>query len=161
MKILYMNGYKGSTNKARILEKIIKKPVDANLIDYDNFDYEKVEENAKNYDLIIGSSTGAYVARNICEKYNIPLISINPVIDINKTFDKLGVKAPKIPKPEFLNLEELVLLGSNDTLINYKDTKKKLKNKAKIVIKESDHRFGNLINTKKEILDFIKFLYIS
>jgi len=162
MKILYVNGFRGSNTKVKTLENILNIKIDFNLIDYEkDNDYRMIIENMKDYDLIISSSTGSYLARNACERYNIPLISINPVIDIKEVFSRLEVKVPRIPSPEFLVLEELVLLGSRDELIDYKKTIEKLKNKSKIVIKDSDHRFNNLEIASREILNFIKFLYIS
>jgi len=131
MKILYINGYKGSNSKVQVLEKIIGTNIDFELVDYDkDFNYDKIEERSKYYDIIIGSSTGAYVARNICEKYNIPLISINPVIDIKETFNKLNANIPNIPIPKFESLEELIILGNNDELIDYNKTKEKMQKQA-------------------------------
>jgi len=159
MKILYINGYNGTKNKSIILSKILNANVDCKLIDYDNFEYKEFEIFAKNYDLIIGSSTGAYLGRVICEKFNIPLISINPVINLEKTFKKLNAKVPNIPKVEFLCLEELVLLGINDDLIDPYKTKEKLKNHSKIIFKDADHKFSNLEDCENEIIEFIKYLF--
>lgn len=89
MKILYINGYQGSNKKAKILEKMLNFNIDFLYVDYDKeIDYKSLEEQAKDYDLIIGSSTGSYLGRSICERNNIPLISLNPVINLEETFDK-------------------------------------------------------------------------
>lgn len=167
MKILYINGYKGSCKKAKILSEFLG-PVDCDIIDYDNFDFEKVYEKAKNYDLIISSSTGSYLGRCISEKNNIPLISMNPVIDLEDTFRKLNANPPnppnppKIPKPNFDCIEELVLLNKNDELIDYKKTIERLKNQSEIIVYDKGtHRFENIKDVKDDILNFIKFLYIS
>jgi len=162
MKILYINGYKGSNKKAKILEKMLNCKIDYICVDYDkDIAYQNIENKAKDYDLIIGSSTGSYLGRSICEKNNIPLISFNPVVDINDTFNKLKVPPPNLPKPDFLCLEELVLLNKDDELIDWQKTALKLNNQSNVVLHEKGgHRFENIEETKESILSFLKFLYI-
>jgi len=161
MKIFYINGYKGeNSNKPKILSEMLNNDVTHIKWIYDVTPYSDIENEVKNADLIIGSSTGSYIARSICEKHNIPLVSYNPVIDINETFNKLNVTVPNIKKPDFSLLDEIIFLNEDDELIDYKKTKLKFPNQT-IVFKKGGHIFNNLNDTKEHLINFIKFLYIS
>ena len=159
MKIYYINGYKGNnSSKPKILSNILNKDINHVVYDYDKNNIEEIYEKVKDADLIIGSSTGAYLIRDFCFDNSVPLISINPVINIKETFNKIGVPVPEIPEHNFRkNIQELVLVTEDDELINYKDTIKKLNNVKSF--KDGGHRFKNLERVKNDILEFIKFIY--
>lgn len=164
MKIAYINGYNGeNSNKPKDLSKILNMTVDHIVYDYKENNIEEIKVLAKNYDLIIGSSTGAYIARDICFDLNIPLISLNPVIDLEKTFKELGVKTPNIAKHNFTKvLEEIIFLNEDDELIDFEKSLKLFSDKnAEIVIFDNGtHRFNNLVDIKEHTLDFIRRVYV-
>lgn len=163
MKVAYINGFKGeNSSKPKKLSKILGLTVDHIVYDYNKNNIQKIEDKAKNYDVIIASSTGAYIARSIAEKHNIALISLNPVINLEKTFKKLNVKVPDIPKPNYdILLEEIVLLNKDDELIDYREAEEifKKKNQCK-VYEKGGHRFENLEEVAEDIKEFLKFLFI-
>ena len=163
MKIAYIGGYKGTGHKAEKLSKMLNIDIKPVILDYDIFDdkkYKEIENEVKDSDVIIGSSTGSYLARSICEKHNIALISLNPVICIRDTFKKLGVTPPKIKKPKFSLLDEIIFLNKDDEIINYEQTLNKFSNQC-VVFEKGGHQFSNVEMLKDYILDFIKFLYIA
>lgn len=161
MKIYYINGYKGeNSEKSHEFEKMLGVNIQHVVYKYGETKYEDIVEKVKDADLIIGSSTGAYIARSICESYNITLISLNPVINLENTFAKLNVKEPILPKPKFSKLSELVLLNKDDELIDYKEALSLFKNQCK-VFEKGGHRFLNLKQTKEDVLEFIKYLFFS
>ncbi len=95
------------------------------------------------------------MARRAAAKYNIPVISLNPVIDLKKTFNDLGVKVPNIPETNEL-LSELVFVNKDDELINPNDTIKKYNDRC-IIFKKGGHRFTNISETIPYIMNFIRF----
>jgi len=159
MKIYYINGYKGNnSNKPKILSDILNEDINHVVYDYDKNNLKEIYEKVKDADLIIGSSTGAYLIRDFCFNNSVPLISINPVINIKETFNKIGVPVPEIPEHNFRkNIQELVLVTEDDELIDYKDTIKLLNNVKSF--EDGGHRFKNLERVKDDILEFIKFIY--
>jgi uncharacterized protein with ATP-grasp and redox domains len=91
MKIGYINGVSltpTKSSKIKKLEKILGTPIDWIKYEYLKDNSKEVQERIKEYDLIISSSTGSHIARLGCYNFNVPLISINPVIDLKKTFRK-------------------------------------------------------------------------
>lgn len=167
MKIVYINGYKGETSsKVNTLEKMLGETITRGIYIYSNNEEDTdanikhIKEVCADADLIIGSSTGAYIARHIAHYYNLPLISLNPVIDLEETFNKIGVKAPSLLKYRLDDnylLEELVLLNKDDELIDYKPTVE-LRHNCR-VYEKGGHRFENLTETKEEMLDFIRRIF--
>jgi len=163
MKIAYINGYNPNKiykgTKHIELSNYLNNKVD--LIEYKYYDnnLEEIEEKAKDYDLIIASSTGAYLARNICYKHNILLVSLNPVIDLEHTFKKLNVPKPNIPNGIDKSLKELILVNKDDELIHYKNTLDLFGTRVKVLDKGT-HRFYNLEEGSKYIKEFIDTLLI-
>lgn len=150
MKIVYINGYRGTqSNKPSILSQELSYDIKFIQVDYDNLNnkiYAKIEENIKDIDIVISSSTGSYLARKICEDYSKILVSYNPVIDIETTFQRLDAQVPKLPIPKFSSLNELIFVNEDDALIDYKNTLEKFKEKVK-VFKVGGHRFKNIKET--------------
>ena len=167
MKIVYINGFGGeNSNKPKVLSNMFDCDVYHLKLKFDNgtinTDYLDCYFEDNDVDLIVGSSTGAYIARYYADKFNTPLISINPVIDYKKTFDRIGYTLELEEKFQNLNnlsLSNLILLNEDDELIDYKDTLEELKGYFKVYPK-GGHRFENLLDTKKDIYDFLKYLFI-
>jgi len=162
MKIVYINGYNGeNSSKPEKLSQILNTEVKHIKYVYgENID--EIVEQASEADLIIASSTGSYIGRYIAEKYNISLISLNPITDkksLIKTFNKLNVEVPNLVEPRGLLLSEIIFVNRDDELIDYKDTLEKYPNQT-IVFKKGTHRFKNLDEIKPYVLNFIKHIYI-
>jgi len=149
-KIVFINGYGGeNSKKPQVLSELLGLDIEFISVDYDKLNdeiYKSIVNRTKEADIVIGSSTGSYLGRKICEEYNIVLISFNPVIDIEETFRKMNEVAPKLPKPEFTLLAEFILVNSDDELINYKQTVEKFPNQVKI-FNGGGHRFTNIEQT--------------
>jgi len=115
--------------------------------------------------ILIGSSLGGYYAIYLAEKYNLKAILINPSLKPYKTlkpyvgtqyrycdnkpfkWKKSYLKDLKKYKTKPKHGKYLVLLQTNDEVLNYKKTLKKFKNlpSAKIVVEYGgNHRFENL-----------------
>ena len=156
--IFYINGYRanGESSKHIKLTQLLNMEVKLAKYIYKENNIEEIRETVKDADLIIASSTGAYLARDICYGYNIPLISLNPVIDLQETFSKIGVKAPNIKNGNSKNLLELIICTKDDELIDYKKTLELFKDKRVTLIKNGGHRMIYLEPIKDDILDFIK-----
>ncbi len=160
-KIVYINGYGGTGGKAKKIAKIINKPIDSIVIDWDKFNStvdKEVRQKIKDggYDVILASSTGGYYARAVAKDLGLGLISLNPVIDIDKTFSKIDRGNKKIPNIKYFDgpLDEIVLVNKDDALIDYKDTQRKFKNTK--VYNSGGHRFENLPDIKVDVLKFLK-----
>ena len=79
--IVFINGYGGeNSKKPQILSELLNLEIEFISVNYDKMDdivYKTIVNKAKEADIIIGSSTGSYLGRKICEEYNITLISFN------------------------------------------------------------------------------------
>jgi len=162
MKIAYVNGYNISNYKGTkhiFLSKALNEDIKLVEYRYKDNNIKEIDNKIKDMDLVIASSTGAYLARHICYKYNIPLISLNPVIDLKTTFSKIGVEVPNIKDGINLSLQELILLNEDDELIDYRLTKDLFYTQT-VVFKEGTHRFYNLEETVPYIKEFMDRLFI-
>ncbi len=161
MKIYYINGYNGfgkSTKNVKLTE-LLGEPVILAEYRYEDNNIEEIRETVKDADLIISASTGSYIARKICWDYNIPLVSLNPVIDLERTFKKLNVKVPDIEGlPNNRIIEELILCNNGDELIDCDKTKELFPNS--IILPGGDHRFSNLEDAIPYINEFKNHLMI-
>jgi len=157
MNIIYINGYKGEkSSKAKKLSKLLHLDIEHVVYNFDKNNIDEITEKSKKADIIIGSSTGAFIGRIIAEKYDIPLISLNPVVDLEKTFRKIGVPVPDIPSPIYARIGQLNLVNKDDDLIDYTETVSTFPNCK--IYEKGGHRFSNLEETKEDILNFIKTL---
>ena len=160
-KIVYINGYGGeNSTKPQILSDFLNLCIEFVSVDYNSLNdeiYQGIKDKVKDADIIIASSTGSYFARKICEEYNITLISLNPVIDLQETFEKMKVMPPKLPKPDFQLLSEVIFVNDDDELIDYKKTLKKFQNQVS-VYSGGGHRFTNIEETIPYLKKAIKFL---
>ncbi len=193
LKIAYINGYKGeNSNKPSILSELLGINIDHIKIEYNSKylgDILKDVETSietKKYDLIIASSTGAYLARYYCDKYNIPLVSINPIIDLNVLYkiaeEKEIVKiisnfvhktntAETAETTETEHLVEVILINEDDELISSNKTVEFCENNNIMykLYKNGGHRFTNLSDVNeshkiaKDLKTFISYaiLYVD
>jgi len=161
-KIYYINGYNESVytgTKYKELSKLLNEDIVLAEYKYNENNLSEIEEKVKNADVIIASSTGAYLARNICYKHNIPLISLNPVIDLEKTFNDMNVEVPNIENGDDKNLKELILVTKDDELIPYMNTIKKYPLKS-VIIEEGGHKFEKVNLAIPYINTFLNSLFI-
>ena len=160
--ICYVNGYNGeNSKKPQKLEKLLNIPIKHIKYIYEKHQgdaikklYDELDDNG--CDIIIASSTGAYIVRDYCFERSVILIALNPVINIETTFKKLGVKIPNIPKHNYRYLlEQLIFVNKDDELIDYKKTQKLLHNV--VVFEKGGHRFDNLEETVPHIENLFKY----
>ena len=161
MKIAYINGYLGeNSTKPKILSSLLDIKIDHLIWDHkDKESIKKITKLAKDYDLIIASSTGAYIARGICEMYNIPLVSLNPVVDIDDAIKLIESNGNALYSDDINStgdekLSEIVFVTADDELLNYKKAINKYDNV--LVINEGGHRFNNLKAITTDLKMFIK-----
>jgi len=152
-KILYINGYRGhKSNKPTILKNELNKELNVEVYHiptiYEGyFDGKSIDNFLKVNDinLIVASSMGGFVSKYFAKEYNIPLVSINPMIDYTKSTNTKNVTFDK----KFDNIsgfQHSILLNIDDELIPYKDTLELFKDKAEVeVFKRGGHRFNNII----------------
>ncbi len=165
--IVYIHGFAScaNSNKTKKLKDYFGDVVAFNLPPSPLEAIKKLTPYAKPENLLIGSSLGGYYAMYLAEKYGLKAVLINPSLKPYKTLKKyLGTQyrycdnEPFNWKKKYLKeLKELkvkpkrgkylVLLQSNDEILNYKKTLKKFKNRPNMrVIVEygGNHRFENL-----------------
>jgi len=164
MKVVYINGFNGhNSNKPKRLSEILNIDIEHIKL-YINEDgsinYEDIKEKSKNADLIIASSTGAYIAQKICYEYNIPLVSLNGILthdELEKVFKKLNHKI-KFEDYGRVSIERLILINEDDDLV---DPNHSLDLEGiGVLFKKGGHRFENLDEAKIFILDFINHIQL-
>lgn len=168
MKIIYINGYMGeNSNKPQKLSQLLGTKVEHLKLLFDNNQINQEElanyfsQEANEIDFIIGSSTGAYIGRYYAFKYNIPLISLNPVVDIEKTFVEFHYDlklSDEFKNVNNLSVSNLIFLNKDDELLDYKITLERFNKHAHIIVfDKGGHRFSNLEDTAQPIKDFINY----
>lgn len=83
MRVVYLHGLGGKNTGSKV--DFLNNQFDnvfCPQIDYDNFDFDKLFTQIKNFnpDLIIGSSMGGWVSFNICRLLNIKCLIFNPAL---------------------------------------------------------------------------------
>jgi len=167
--IIYIHGFAScaNSNKVNILKQYFKNVIAINLPPSPIESIKLLQKYAKPNNLLIGSSLGGYYAIYLAEKYGLKAVLINPSLKPYKTLKPyIGTQfrycdnQPFKWKKKYLNElkrlkspikrgKYLVLLQSNDEILNYKKTLKKFKNlpNAKVVVVVEyggNHRFENL-----------------
>ncbi len=176
--IIYIHGFAScaDSNKVKILKEYFK---DVKAIDLPPSPLETIKilsDFAKPSNILIGSSLGGYYAMYLAEKFGLKAVLINPSLKPYKTLKKyIGTQyrycdnQPFEWKKEYLKeLKKLktkpkrgnylVLLQSNDEILNYKKTLKTFKKRpnAKVVVEYGgNHRFENLSSYLCMIKNFI------
>ena len=168
MKIIYINGFMGeNSTKPQKLSQILNEKVEHLKLTFTEGEIneqvldEYFEMEHSNIKYIIGASTGSYIARYYAHKYSLPLISLNPVVDIEKTFSLLNYELKLSDKFQDVNnllVKNLIFLNKDDELIDFKQTYKYFSQKSKIILfNKGGHRFTNLDDIKiKHIKAFFK-----
>jgi len=169
MRLIYIHGFGscGKGNKYNILKNLNIPIIAPNLPPSPKEAINTLEAIIKPQDILIGSSLGGYYAIYLAEKYFLKTILINPSLKPYKTLKNYtGLQfrfcdnKPFYWKKEYLKelkkfktkprrAKYLVLLQSNDEVLNYKKTLKKFKNRtnAKVIVEYGgNHRFENLNN---------------
>jgi len=166
-QIIYIHGFKscGNGEKSRKIKNIFQNTKTPDL----PFDPEKaikyLQKLITPQTVLVGSSLGGYYALYLAEKYHLKAVLINPSLKPYKTLkpytgtqyrycDEKPFKWKKgylqtlkkyKTKPE--NGKYLVLLQSEDEVLDYKKALKKFKNlhNAKVVVEYGgNHRFENI-----------------
>ena len=83
-------------------------------------------------DFIIGSSMGGYVADILAEKYGVPAILFNPALHSRSI--KPAIQKPVVGEEADLQKRKIVVLGTNDKVIDPEITKMMLENNRKYTI---------------------------
>jgi predicted esterase YcpF (UPF0227 family) len=176
--IIYIHGFAscGKGNKSDSLKKYFKnREVFApNLPISPKETIKFLEKFIKEDTILVGSSLGGFYASYLAEKYNLKAILINPSTDAHKRGKKFIGKHTrycdnsefKITKKDIKELNDLyiktpkskylVLLQTEDEVINYKKALKKYKNQKVIVEYGGNHRFENINDYFSMIENFIK-----
>ena len=163
--IYYINGWNGkNSTKAKKLTQYLHTEVKHLVFDNNNYNEIKkiIGKNALDIDMLITSSTSSYIAQRLCYENNIKLVSINPVIDIHNTFNKMGEKIPEdIPINDCLyGISQLVLINKDDTLIDWNQTFELYKNNYHVeVFEKGGHKSENLEEMSRYIVKYIDAIF--
>lgn len=163
-KIIYINGsIEENSTKPQKLSQILNEEVEhlkltfnEGRINEQELD-EYFEKEHKIIKYIIGASIGSYIARYYAHKYSLPLISLNPVVEIENTFSLLKL-SDKFKALNNLLVKNLIFVNKDDKLIDFKQTYKYFNKKSKIILfDKGGHQFDNLNDIKrKHIKNFFK-----
>lgn len=111
---------------------------------------------------LVGSSLGGYYANYFSEKYNLPCVLMNPLIDVSKMkqFINEGFTMNDInnlPTIKYISgNRKLVMLCTGDDIFDYKVSRAFFENTANVkVINNSNHRFSDLCDYVDLIEEFI------
>jgi hypothetical protein len=121
MKILYLHGYKARPNHQRIgyLEELGHEVV-APYIKYDNEPNIMLELLEDDYDMVIGSSLGAYMGFYISGYKSIPCVAFNPPLAKELM---INIKTPTDWDYDGVTPKTMdIILGLKDTVVNPHDT---------------------------------------
>jgi hypothetical protein len=159
MKGIYIHGLESNNKGGKILYAHTVLDIDSPLIDYKKLNsidcslHDVIEEE---YDFIIGSSMGGYVAYNYAICHNKPMLLLNPSLIYN---------SEKHPFDYQFTSEELakydnkcnVLLGIYDDVVNPNLTKDQLQVPANITELSCGHRIS-IEAFKPHLQAFIKII---
>jgi predicted esterase YcpF (UPF0227 family) len=121
-KVLYLHGLESSNSceKVQFLERqciALAPAIDYRRDDIEEFLFDIVENFHP--DLIVGSSMGGYVGLMLANYYGVNVIAFNPAIhsrSIEPKLDRLEAKQVNI------NVQPIIVLGLQDTVIDPKET---------------------------------------
>jgi len=173
-----------SFNKANAIREIAGDKATVVGIEYDSLsperNYQEICDQIhallsdKHEVVIVGASLGGLFGSNCAHALGLRAILINPVIDTvwqfgrfagakvfnyrtmkeDITLDEVFLSQIRKFKPQIPLKETLVLIGKEDETVPPKDVERFFAGKAKLCIKDTDHRF-ELSMAKQEILEFL------
>lgn len=126
-----------------------------------------VDENT----IVIGSSLGGFIARYVANHCNaLKLIMINPSIQAYDNLKKyigdgkMDLESCNAYKPYYVveddpELDIMVLLASNDDVVNPNVTYDIYKDRAVLWYGNGGHRMADLVDYKEEIVKFINIVH--
>lgn len=165
LEITYVHGFRSKFDTSKPKMQALSKlgHISGPQIDYEKDTLAEIDDKVCAVrpigDLIVGTSMGAWVAMHYGIKYGFPFVAINPVIDPRVVWsirDHIKDVADYYP---FITSGErcgLVLLDSNDELLNSKDTFEKLKRHYHTeVFQGGSHRFDHMSESLEIINSFI------
>jgi predicted esterase YcpF (UPF0227 family) len=176
--IIYIHGFAscGKGNKSQALKKYFKNEevFAPNLPINPTKAIEFLEKFISKETILIGASLGGFYASYLAQKHNLKAVLINPSTNPHKKAKKfIGLherycdgKKFEVTKKDIKDLEKLyvkkpngkylVLLQSEDEVIDYKIALKKYKNQKVVVEYGGNHRFENINDYFSMIENFIK-----
>jgi len=125
-RILYLHGLESAANGSKATWLIDNFDCDAPHVDYYNpasfFHICNIIDKVGNYDLIIGSSMGAFFGMALSYKYHIPYLGFNPPIDPDLTIRAVDIHDDIIFKIlmdfPFDGIQRTVVLGLLDDVVD-------------------------------------------
>ena len=181
MKVIYLHGF-NSDGDSRTVKNLRKKIPDLISVSYDYILAEKAYEKIKvtieetikeNADIILmGTSLGAFWANYFNQKFGLKSILVNPSLypwislvkymGLNKNFNSgeeriltaENVAAYKKYETEIIQgYHRVVVLGTKDDVIDYRETEQVFKGKAEIILLNEGHRIENTDRISQLIID--------
>ena len=181
MKVIYLHGFNSDGN-SKTVKNLRKKIADLISVSYDYIlaekAYEKIkvtieETIKKNADIILmGTSLGAFWANYFNQKFGLKSILVNPSLypwislakymGLNKNFNSgeeriltaENVAAYKKYETEIIQgYHRVVVLGTKDDVIDYRETEQVFKGKAEIILLNEGHRIENTDRISQLIID--------
>lgn len=181
--ILYIHGFgsSGHGGKASLFREYFEEEVIAPSLSYvPNLAIDTLEqliETLLELDEevgLVGSSLGGYYAIYLANKYDLKAVLINPAIYPYKTLDKIGnamnyydgssfevtkehMQSLKSLEVENIENQEnfLVLLQTNDEVLDYNDAVEKLPNSDLVIEEGGNHSFENIESYFRKIGSFL------
>lgn len=193
--ILYLHGflssgssYKGQWMKARFKEEGTEVLTPTYPIDSPNHSVESIEsviqdsilpaieQNSDQGWCIFGSSMGGFYGQCLAQKYQVPLVMINPALDpipllegylghhVNPatgepfTIDQSYLKALKsFYRAPDASIDSLVLLDEKDEVIPYQIAQQQYQNTGKVLVfSGGDHSFQHLEDGWQQVKAFVE-----
>jgi len=164
--ILYIHGVGGENSnkytelKNTLPEYNVIKPVQDKDVAKTVQTIEQLIETSENEKFVlVGSSRGGLIALNIAYKYDIPVIAINPALEMSKVNFDIGNRDYLKELADYViaensNIENSrltnLILGSEDEVIDYRVAEGL--NSMTTIVKKTDHRFSRF----NEVIDDIK-----
>ena len=181
MKVIYLHGFNSDGN-SKTVKNLRKKIPDLISVSYDYILAEKAYEKIKvtieetikeNADIILmGTSLGAFWANYFNQKFGLKSILVNPSLypwislvkymGLNKNFNSgeeriltaENVAAYKKYETEIIQgYHRVVVLGTKDDVIDYRETEQVFKGKAEIILLNEGHRIENTDRISQLIID--------
>ena len=164
MKIIYIHGLNSSkeSQSVQTLSKYFKDDLIVPDLPNNPKDWIDVLEPiiSKEFCILIGSSTGGYFARYFANKYKYPVILINPLINASDLMQFVGLNQNYYTNEEWFlekadiyeickyyiekdcTIQKLVIVGSNDKILDPRKTIDTFKMSSEVKITSGDHQLN-------------------